>query len=183
MSRYRYMGATKLTLKATIILTPLLTAMWANPARSAPCAGSVENMVAWLETRSPSENRQRSIRSITSRLKAYRGSRPGIGTVASYAATNFRVVNKSLKSAKGYRTYFSDRGFFRHSRTEIETLTLSERKIRRLDHAAGAEIVYRALACLPSNGLPNFIIAFSADGEPEILTMVLLYEQRVGSPR
>lgn len=182
MPKYRYMVGKKLTLKATIILTPLLTVLWANPAQSAPCTGSVENMVAWLETRSPSENRERSIRSITSRLTGYRGSQIGRAAIASYGTTKFRVVNKSLKSATGYRTYFSDRGFFRHSRTEIETLILSDRKIRRLDHAAGAEIEYRALACLPSDGLPNFIIAFSEDGEPEIFTMVLLYDQGAGKP-
>jgi len=165
------------TVGMTLFLASVFISMSVYQAHSAPCNESIDKMINWLQTRPHSKNDQRSIRSITSRLTMRHGTRSGAVGIASYGTTKLNVVDKILRSDPSYRTYFSDRGFFRHSRTKIETLSLSKQSIRRFDNALGLEMDYRAVHCFPSDGLPIFIIAISEGQEREILTMVLLYDQ------
>ena len=162
----------------TIFLASVLISMCAYQAHAAPCNGSIEAMINWLEMRPHSKEHERSIRSITSRLTMRRSTRAGTLGMASYSTTKLQIVDKILQSAASYRTFFSDRGFFRHSRTQIESLALSKQSIRRFDNTAGLEISYRAVQCFPSRGLPIFIVARPDGSIPEILTMIFLYEEK-----
>jgi hypothetical protein len=161
----------------TIFLVSIFILMCAYQAHAASCKESIEEMINWLQTPPHKKEHERSIRSITSRLIMRHSTQAGTLGIASYSRSKMRVVDKALQSDAGYRTFFSDRGFFRHSRTKIETLAISKQSIRLFDNTAGLKIDYRAVQCFPSEGPPIFIVARPDSSIPEIMTMIFLYEE------